>query len=998
MYNIHIKMDNFSKINLLGCTWYKNKWNNKKGKSDCPDKLLIGNRKKDQIMVLSHKKKGRMYTLTSPDKLLKLVSKDRGIHEHILSDMKRKVYFDTDKDNNLVEALQLLRQVFPNCRINVNGYVNKNHKKKGKIIPVYHSYHIVLDNYHLDNYEETKKLHSWIKSINKDRKILGKTPLFDTEVYKSQQLFKTVNQGKKKDDNNDGIPSNIILGSRDPKDHLITCFFKEDSINATSFIPEVIEPKSKNKIKVIDIDLSIYEKEPLKQLNGDFNVFICSPKDLVYSIPNHPRGHENCLSHDITYKIALYCYDNYLSFADFWGWASHKDDTPERKKRWFRKWHEIDLDVHECELHPEQTPKHCLFIRRYHIIAILECFYPNIKKDQNLRKFKEAHNIKETIKIDSCWMSKKDFTDKKYHVVNIGMGGNKTGATIDYLQDIESFAWLTPRRTLATDTKSRLEKNNINVVDYRSVKNKKLSMTDHNKLIINAESLHYLYHSSEKSECKKFDIVIVDEIETVNNSWKSTETHKQNIYENWRIMSQLFLNAKKVILLDAFMSQKTIDLINAIEKNKTEIDIYKAQPRDIQRFVKLIGAMKTNKHKKTSCDVWLNMIIHDIKNGKKPFIFYPHKAGNKNMKSIDLIKDIIIKNTNLKSSDIPIYHADVSDQKILELSDVNDLWKDSKAVICNSAITVGVSYDRSDIHMFDNIYMGWAPFLLPRDMVQATARCRHLKEGNIYVFKCSGLPCRDFDKLDIHKSTYNNCLRPHLMIENRSRQWDAFIYMCQLANYKIDENIMINMNFQDYENEIETNSIFDYNSIPTTYINTDNEEVEVDSKYVSKATSKIYVSKATQKEKLIVAKYMFEQMFKKNTPDNLKSVLWTGKSEPFLRNYLRFMNDEIEWLYDLKEELKCDNLILPKNIKLSKQLRNKIFNTYDFDRLSINCSDEMLLSRALSIQFSMQDFFIFDKKSRKWIQPSSILIDCVFNYLKFEDKDNTDYNEYQFDD
>lgn len=999
-------MNRFENIKLLGCTWYKiryteridRKKNQSKYIADCPDKDLINKRKPDEILLLSHgKKEGRIYSLVSPSQLLKLVNKNRGIHEHILTDMKRKIYFDIDSknDNLLVEGMHLIKTTFPNCRMNIHGYVNKNHKKNGIIYKKYSSFHIILDNYHLDNYNETNKLREWVKSINKDRKLLGEPELFDETVYKSQQLFKAVNQAKKKDQNNDGIEAKIIFGSSDPKDHLITCFFKENSKNATDYIPEVIEVigKKGDKIKPFIVDLSAYTEELLKQPDKDFNVYTCTDKDLLYNLPNHPRGHPNVFDHEITFKVALYCVYYELSFKDFWGWACHKDNTIERKRRWFKKWEAIEDDLSLCQEFEDRNPTFSLHIRRYHIIALLECFYPNIKNDQNLRRFKDAHDIEETVKINSPWMSVDDFSDKKYHIVDIGMGGNKTGATIDYLKNINSFAWVSPRRTLATDTKARLMTNGIDAVDYRKVKKKKTEMINHDKLIINAESLHYLNDPTEKNKCKKFNVVVIDEIETVNNTWKSKDTHKNNFEENWRIFKQLLLNADKVILLDAFMTKKTIDLIKSLEKK--EIEIYKALPRDIKRSVKLVGALKTKHHKRTSFQVWLDMIINDIKKGKKPFIFYPHKTGNSKMKSIEEIKMTICFNTGINPDEIPIYHADVSDKRVLQLSNVNDIWKNAKAVICNSSITVGVSYDRNDEHQFDNIYMGWASFLLARDMIQATARPRHLKEGNIYVFKCSGITNKDMQILNIDNGIYDKVLRPHLLIENRARDWDAFIHLCKLANYHIDESIYINDSLNSHNSLDNYQSIFDYDDISNTYKDAFGKIKKVDSTYITNATNNIYTSNATQQEKLIVAKYMFNKLFESGTPEEVISNCWNCKKEPFLRNYSLMLHTEIEWLHHIMKDLNITNLILPNKIELSKKTRDIIFKTFSFNRLSFECGDSMLLSRALAVQFNDNQFLYYDNETEKWRQSFEIVLFIIYaeKYLKRK----TDWDEYMFD-
>ena len=48
----------------------------------------------------------------------------------------------------------------------------------------------------------------------------------------------------------------------------------------------------------------------------------------------------------------------------------------------------------------------------------------------------------------------------------------------------------------------------------------------------------------------------------------------------------------------------------------------------------------------------------------------------------------------------------------------------------NNKINVGINYEKFD---FDSVYLSIAGFSSPRDIIQVSYRCRHIKSNNIYV-------------------------------------------------------------------------------------------------------------------------------------------------------------------------------------------------------------------------------------------------------------------------
>lgn len=118
-----------------------------------------------------------------------------------------------------------------------------------------------------------------------------------------------------------------------------------------------------------------------------------------------------------------------------------------------------------------------------------------------------------------------------------------------------------------------------------------------------AQSLHYIDSSS-------YDIVIIDEVETVLNAWVGNETHK-NLELNFMNFKDTIKNAKKVFLMDAFMTTKTYNLFENIEKSKKK-NVFLGQP---EQFYTINSIQKpdqrqfsTYKNKET----WINNIVEKV--------------------------------------------------------------------------------------------------------------------------------------------------------------------------------------------------------------------------------------------------------------------------------------------------------------------------------------------------------------------------------------------------
>ena len=146
------------------------------------------------------------------------------------------------------------------------------------------------------------------------------------------------------------------------------------------------------------------------------------------------------------------------------------------------------------------------------------------------------------------------------------MGGGKTTQTVNYLKEMtqlsdstNSFIWMTPNIALAENTFTRM-KDFTNTNLYNTVKRKELKQA----MIETSENLMVCMNSL-KYVTKKYNIVVIDEMETFLKKWCFNSTLdgvQSTCYNNFiRVLKE----ADQVIILDAFITRITLDFLRDID-------------------------------------------------------------------------------------------------------------------------------------------------------------------------------------------------------------------------------------------------------------------------------------------------------------------------------------------------------------------------------------------------------------------------------------------------
>lgn len=310
-------------------------------------------------------------------------------------------------------------------------------------------------------------------------------------------------------------------------------------------------------------------------------------------------------------------------------------------------------------------------------------------------------NCKNKVNSDKKYVDYTNFLSSRCTIVKAGLGSGKSFAVNQFIKnsDFESIIVLTPRITYANSVIERLRKEtDIDFKLYSKIK----GLIKQKFIVIQVESLHRLDFDSFKNS-----LVIMDECESIFNQMTSTKTHCENIIQNVITFESLLSDAKKVICLDAFVSQRTIKVLEILKINFKLFNYTK--PYEKRTCIRVDEI-----NQQIAC------LIKDLEDGKKIYFVCSSKTA--------LEKTILSRvKATLPNKKILEYHGG----KHACLKNVNESWKEADLILTTSTLTVGVNFD--EIGIFDKLYLfanGSSKNLI-RDLFQSTYRIRHFTESKM---------------------------------------------------------------------------------------------------------------------------------------------------------------------------------------------------------------------------------------------------------------------------
>jgi hypothetical protein len=857
----------------------------------------------EQIVVHSQTKKhGRIWGSMTPNTLLKLLESNNGLYE-VITKFPHKVYFDIDGKVErqhtaqefkewVANKLTVISQFFPNAEYAVSGS-NTDHKI---------SLHIVLQNYAIHNEEERQHVKHLAKYICDTT-----DNAFDWKVYTKNRNMKCINQSK-----DDGRVQEII-SNPDFKAHCITCFIPTYSLPFQE-LPEHVKEEVMIARSKTTFDIGQLPKLVLATPD-DFDITTATPNEMLALLPLNAS-----FDHNYTHLVARFCFHNAITLDTFLAWLQNKHEN--MRSDIVQKW-----TTHWNKLHKFPT------VASSRIYAILKHFYPHIGKDIHYRKFSQTFDLPEDCieKIETITPLQFNRPDKKYLVFNVGMGGGKTAQTISFLKEQNSFVWIAPSRALATNTHKRFETEGIDVCHYEQIstaEKKRGELAKQQQLIVCLNSLHYITGA-------QYDVLVIDEIETLIDKFlgdfleQGKALLKRQIWTNF---IALFRNAKKVILLDAFITKKTLTLIKQIEQ-LASIVIYERKYEPQTRTIRYMDDYTAT----------LDDIIQKLRAGIKLFIFYPYKNKCAKFASMEQIYQALIEATGKKGI---FYNADVDDTIKQGLKDVNDSWSQVQFIVTNNIITCGVNYERMD---FDYKYIFIASHNTPRDIIQVSYRARHLNTSIIHICYLGKMnqPNTWLNDCDRINCPVYNKMFDNILIEKKAPIKRSIQLFCVKAHYKQEATKKSAVNTA-VQNEI--HQLLDKHDVGMSYKTIP----DIDHCQAHEIEEKCFAQEATMLEKYAFNKYFFKQRFIDTVDVDMLAQIWDDKMVFFFER-LAYILSTPDHLFNEIAALNGLPHLFPiniKKIKLNADIIDRIFKLFCFKFISPSSSTTKIVKEIYNTYFN----------------------------------------------
>lgn len=671
---------------------------------------------------------------------------------------------------------------------------------------------------------------------------------------------------------------------------------KEKTIRPKKEKGDKISPTKNNKLKanIVDEYVEIVDKIPINK-DELINLYKSHPYVKKYSIDkDYEMGSISKEKYSV--RIVLNPNKHPLQCPI----CCRRDNQPNRQK------HGDENNVGRSKYLIITNTKIRLGCYRYKDLDILLYKTPprkHVKKECQMDLINRTlDNIVHEYKEDVKWCQPIS-ENKEVEVIRLGLGKGKTTQCIDYILKNgknKSVLWLSPRQTYASSISQEVnsiiseeKKRNkdihenleylkdINFKNYLDVKQKE-EYISFNYLVCQMESL---YKAREH-----YDIVVIDEAESILFQLTSISTQKNKIYENNKRFINLISNPNsKVIFCDAFISNKLFDFLNTLKiKYIFHNYLVKAVPRIAYRCEYNNPKNTRTENEKIGINIFINQLEKKLRNNKRVYLVISSKNFYK--KYIDGMIIKLQKENVLNNNDNIFYASGRND--MLQHPDIKREWMNMKLVCCTTSITVGCNFNIENHFDCVFLYISACSGNNIRDLMQSHMRVRHLISNEMYYYLDTNARKYSQEIVDKNEMTKNieekdifieknyselyfkspECIK-ELLVNNTLEHNNSCVFSETVLKYYLKE---CNYELQDIrENEEVRDDVklkldFDPMEIKTDYDKIDDITYDQMKEY-NKMNMR---GQLTESQKEEVLKYKFKCCIDKETPPLVVESLW----------------------------------------------------------------------------------------------------------------------------
>ena len=198
------------------------------------------------------------------------------------------------------------------------------------------------------------------------------------------------------------------------------------------------------------------------------------------------------------------------------------------------------------------------------------------------------------------------------------------------------------------------------------------------------------------------EVVLLDEIEAILKQLTSYTTHKTRLCKNFDTFCDILLHAKKVIVMDAMVTQKTIHfLLRLFARDDIQLFINEVRlPYTVQLY--------------SDKGFFFNNYYSKVKAKDRMYLF----SG-----SLTRASEIYKTVKEMTGDKARIYSSESGEAERDELRSPDDHWINHQQIVATATVTVGSSFNIPNV--FESCWAYCVPSTTgPQDVIQATRRVR----------------------------------------------------------------------------------------------------------------------------------------------------------------------------------------------------------------------------------------------------------------------------------